>query len=77
VEGKSWLAQTEQAKLYFNQAQNALESVKVSTIPFLKKDANTKLYLVHQRYVDEAIQIRGRKEHALVSHSGSYSWGQK
>ncbi|KAH9045917.1 hypothetical protein EDB83DRAFT_2523529 [Lactarius deliciosus] len=28
VEGKSWLAQAEQAKLYFNQAQEALATVK-------------------------------------------------
>ena len=41
VEGKSWLAQTEQAKLYFNQAQEALESVKVvSVIIFLRRDAH-------------------------------------
>ncbi|KAI9451765.1 hypothetical protein BJY52DRAFT_1226487 [Lactarius psammicola] len=53
VEGKSWLAQTEQAKLYFNQAQEALETVK--------------------RCVDEAIEIRCRKEGALVSHS---AWEQ-
>lgn len=28
----------------------------------------------HQRCVDEAIQIRGQKERALGSHSGSYTW---
>jgi len=40
VERKSWLAQVEQAKLYFNQAQEALETVKVaSTIPFLRRGA--------------------------------------
>ncbi|KAH8989502.1 hypothetical protein EDB86DRAFT_3080947 [Lactarius hatsudake] len=38
VEEKSWMDQAEQAKLYFNQAQEALETVKVVfTIPFLRR----------------------------------------
>jgi len=41
VEEKSWLAQAEQARLYFNQAQDALETVKVlCMIPALVQDAN-------------------------------------
>ncbi|KAH9166413.1 hypothetical protein EDB89DRAFT_1910730 [Lactarius sanguifluus] len=47
IEDKSWMDQAEQAKLYFNQAQEALETVKVVfTIPYLRRGAYYKLSLV-------------------------------
>ncbi|KAH9166412.1 hypothetical protein EDB89DRAFT_1910729 [Lactarius sanguifluus] len=47
VEEKFWLSQGEQASLYSDLAQEALETVKV-------------------RFVDEAIEFRGRKEGLLA-----------
>ncbi|KAH9057252.1 hypothetical protein EDB87DRAFT_1578883 [Lactarius vividus] len=66
VEEKFWLAQAEQASLYSDRAQEALETVKVvSSIPSLRRGTD-KFSLVPQRFVDEAIEIRGRKEGLLA-----------
>lgn len=60
MEEKFWLAQVEQANLYSDRAEEALETVKVVyTIPSLPRGAN-EFSLSRQRFVDDAIEIRGR-----------------
>ena len=66
VEEKFWLAQTEQANLYSDRAQEALETVKVVCAIHPSCEVLISSLFSHQRFVDEAIEIRGRKDGLLV-----------
>ncbi|KAH9014230.1 hypothetical protein EDB85DRAFT_1899338 [Lactarius pseudohatsudake] len=84
LEEKSWMDQAEQAKLYFNQAQEALETVKVVSRSHFSGEMLTINYLLSdQRCVDQAIEMRcqndgtpltqGSLAHGTVSVVGN--WG--
>ncbi|KAH9015028.1 hypothetical protein EDB84DRAFT_1582292 [Lactarius hengduanensis] len=67
VEGKSWLAQAEQAKLYFNQAQEALATVKETAITYAEADAKVTLVGRSQETLDDtAAAMRAAVSEAQV-----------